>query len=116
MKHYKRDRRIPEIDYFENQEKGENMTTIKSNFHTHTKRCKHANGSEEDYVKSALLNGLSQLGFSDHGPYPDIDPGMRMLFHELKDYLETLDALTIKYQKDISGPSGSLSAESLCLE
>lgn len=78
------------------------MTTIKSNFHTHTKRCRHASGSEEDYIKSALLNRLSILGFSDHAPYPDIDLGRRMLFHELKDYLETVDALAIKYQNDIT--------------
>lgn len=78
------------------------MNTLKTNFHTHTQRCRHAIGCEEDYIKSALVSGLSQLGFSDHGPYPDIDLGYRMLFHELKDYLKELNALTIKYQKDIT--------------
>lgn len=78
------------------------MNAIKTNFHTHTQRCRHAKGCEEDYIKSALASGLSQLGFSDHAPYPDIDLGNRMLFHELKDYLEELDTLTIKYQNDIT--------------
>ncbi|MCM1258535.1 MAG: histidinol-phosphatase [Roseburia sp.] len=77
------------------------MHTIRINFHTHTKRCKHAIGSEEDYIKSAIANGISQLGISDHGPFPDVDLGWRMLFQELEDYLETLDTLAQKYQDDI---------------
>lgn len=73
----------------------------KINFHTHTKRCRHALGEEEDYVKSAIHNGLSQLGFSDHAPFPDIDLGKRMLFEELKDYLGTIDELKMKYRSEL---------------
>ena len=43
----------------------------KTNYHTHTKRCMHAEGTEADYVKAALDAGLDVLGFSDHGPFPD---------------------------------------------
>ncbi|MDE7434238.1 MAG: histidinol-phosphatase [Lachnospiraceae bacterium] len=71
---------------------------MKSNFHTHVQRCKHAEGSEEDYIKEALAKGLSQLGFSDHAPYPDVDFGYRMLYEELADYLETVDRMREKYQ------------------
>ncbi len=74
---------------------------IRTNFHTHVKRCRHAGGSEEDYVKEALSKGLSQLGFSDHAPFEEIDFGMRMPFCELRDYLSTINALTKKYQADI---------------
>ncbi len=43
----------------------------KTNYHTHTKRCMHAEGTEADYVKAALNACLDVLGFSDHGPFPD---------------------------------------------
>lgn len=79
------------------------MHKIKNNFHTHCQRCRHALGQEEDYVKSALSSGLSQLGFSDHAPYlePEADFGRRMEFHELNDYLETVDTLTERYKDKI---------------
>ena len=72
-----------------------------SNFHTHTYRCKHAFGTEEDYVLSAVRSGLSQLGFSDHAPFPDQDFGYRMDYSELQDYLDTIDSLNNKYQNSI---------------
>lgn len=77
------------------------MINFKTNFHTHVQRCRHAGGSEEDYVKAAVDNGLSQLGFSDHSPFPDIDYGLRMPFCELQEYLDEINTLTVKYQADI---------------
>ena len=41
-----------------------------ANFHTHTYLCRHASGEPEEYVKTAIKNGLKVLGFSDHVPYP----------------------------------------------
>lgn len=70
---------------------------MNSNFHTHTKRCQHASGSEEDYVLAAISAGLSQLGFSDHAPFPDHDFGYRMGYSELDDYLAAIDGLKVKY-------------------
>ena len=64
-----------------------------TNFHTHTKRCLHAYGTEEDYIKAALSEGLSVLGFSDHAPFPDYDFGMRMPYSELDEYISELDRL-----------------------
>ena len=40
-----------------------------ANYHTHTHRCNHAIGREEDYVKEALKAGLQILGWADHTPY-----------------------------------------------
>ena len=40
-------------------------------------------------------------GFSDHGPYPDIDLGQRMLFEELEEYLNEIDSLAAKYKQNI---------------
>ena len=61
----------------------------KVNFHTHTYRCKHAIGSEKDYVIEAINKNLTTLGFSDHGPYPDDRFGYRMEYSELKNYIQT---------------------------
>ena len=77
------------------------MKDIKTNFHTHVQRCRHAGGTEEAYVQAAISLGFTQLGFSDHAPFPDRDFGMRMPFCELQEYLDTLNALTVKYQTDI---------------
>ncbi len=38
------------------------------NYHTHTHRCKHASGTEEEYVKRALEGGIKFMGFADHIP------------------------------------------------
>ena len=40
-----------------------------ANYHTHTYRCNHASGEDEEYVQSALEAGIEILGFSDHTPY-----------------------------------------------
>ena len=45
------------------------MKERKTNFHTHTARCLHATGTDEDYVKAALHSGYTLLGFSDHTPW-----------------------------------------------
>ncbi len=42
---------------------------MKTNFHTHTFRCKHAAGTDEEYVKAALTAGFDVLGFADHAPW-----------------------------------------------
>ena len=74
---------------------------MKTNFHTHCKRCRHAFGKEEDYVKAALKKNLVQLGFSDHAPFPNFDFGNRMPFSELPEYLATIDRLKEKYDIEI---------------
>ena len=70
---------------------------MKTNFHTHCKRCRHAFGTESDYVKFAVNQGLEQLGFSDHAPFPNFDFGNRMPFRELPEYLSAVDQLKAQY-------------------
>ena len=36
-----------------------------ANYHTHTWRCRHADGTEREYVERAIEGGLKILGFSD---------------------------------------------------
>lgn len=40
----------------------------KNNYHTHTTRCFHAIGKDEEYVKAAIQANIKELGFSDHTP------------------------------------------------
>ncbi len=42
---------------------------MKRNYHTHTTRCLHASGSDEDYVLGAIEAGFETLGFADHAPW-----------------------------------------------
>ena len=42
---------------------------MKTNYHTHTTRCHHATGSDEEFVLSAIKGGYQELGFSDHTPW-----------------------------------------------
>ncbi|MGI6203229.1 MAG: histidinol-phosphatase [Eubacteriales bacterium] len=74
------------------------------NYHTHTVRCRHASGSEREYIETAISRGLTILGFSDHSPYVfegDYYSGFRMRPEELGDYCETLAALREEYRGKI---------------
>ena len=44
---------------------------MRTNYHTHTYRCHHASGTEEDYIIEGIEKNLKVLGFSDHGPFYD---------------------------------------------
>lgn len=74
---------------------------MRTNYHTHTKRCKHAGGTEEDYVLSAIRSQLDILGFSDHAPFPDRDYGLRMPYDELRPYLDAITELSETYDGKI---------------
>ncbi len=72
-----------------------------ANYHTHTRRCKHAGGTDREYVEAALAAGLQILGFSDHMPWPGEVPGVehsRMAMRELDDYFSSLSALKEEYR------------------
>ena len=63
---------------------------MKANYHSHTPRCQHAKGAEEEYVLAAIEGGFDVLGFSDHTPHhytTDYVSGMRMHESELPDYI-----------------------------
>jgi histidinol-phosphatase (PHP family) len=70
----------------------------KFNYHTHTMRCGHAGGDDEQYVKAAIAAKYEVLGFSDHAPFPGvIHPGDRMRMDELNGYIASITALKEKY-------------------
>lgn len=71
----------------------------KVNYHTHTCLCRHAGGTEADYVQAALDAGMEVLGFSDHAPYPDGRYGLRMDYGELEPHMERLRGLQGEYRE-----------------
>lgn len=105
------------------------MVSYMNNYHTHTFRCTHAFGTEEDMVKKAIEEGYDILGFSEHVPLPHLrwhlikaipfglrgfwstlswvktflfnGPGMRMPYKEKKDHINAVNLLKEKYKKQI---------------
>ena len=75
-----------------------------ANYHTHTFRCNHASGTEEEYVRNAIDRGIKVLGFSDHSPYifeGDHYSYFRMRPELLEDYVSSVLALREKYKYEI---------------
>lgn len=75
---------------------------IKNNYHTHTQRCGHAFGEDEEYVLEAIALGLQELGFSDHIFLPEHpQPGIRGNYSLLDDYINSINSLKEKYKDRI---------------
>ncbi len=75
-----------------------------ANYHTHTFRCGHAIGKEEDYIKTAIANNIKIMGFSDHAPFmfPDgYQSPHRVKCEQTEDYFSTIRALREKYKGKI---------------
>lgn len=80
-----------------------------ANYHTHTPRCNHAEGTEREYAESALAAGLEILGFSDHSPcvFPgDYYSWYRMKLPELEDYVRAVLTLRQEYAGRLEIPLG----------
>ena len=80
-----------------------------ANYHTHTHRCNHAIGREEDYVQEALKAGIEILGWADHTPY--LFPNgyyshFRMRPVQLPGYIKTIQELQKQYAGQIEMPIG----------
>ena len=68
-------------------------------YHNHTYRCGHAVGSEEDMIRSAIEEGYTHFGISDHAPFEGYSaPTDRMEIEDKEDYLNTCYALKDKYK------------------
>lgn len=75
------------------------MQMIIADHHVHTTRCKHAIGSMEAYVDSAIEHGLKAIGFADHNPLPNgLGDNVRMEESELDDYVKCVLDLRQRYQ------------------
>lgn len=81
------------------------------NYHTHTYRCRHADGvmSDEDFVKELIKKGFKKIAFTDHCPQKEqIDKrtNMRMKYSEKNEYLRSIKYLKEKYKNIIEIESG----------
>jgi len=77
---------------------------MKVNLHTHTYRCHHATGTDEEYVLAAIDAGFTKLGFADHTPFPYENGYVRsdkMLPEDLDGYLASVRFLKEKYAGQI---------------
>ena len=77
---------------------------MKTNYHTHTARCHHATGSDEEFVLSAIKGGYQELGFSDHSPWKyrtDYVSDIRMTPEEFPEYVCSIRELQAKYKDQI---------------
>lgn len=80
-----------------------------ANYHTHTPRCRHASGSETEFVQSAVEEGLEILGFSDHAPYlfpEDYYSTFRMYPDELAGYVKSVEKVRQEFAGRIRIPLG----------
>lgn len=69
------------------------MINSVSNYHTHTRLCGHGKGMPADYVLEAACHNVSELGFSDHCPYPagsDTWPDIRMSADDADGYIKAI--------------------------
>ncbi|MGC8915382.1 MAG: histidinol-phosphatase HisJ family protein [Thermoanaerobaculum sp.] len=77
-----------------------------ADLHTHTFRCGHAVGNEEEYIQRAVALGFSAIAVTDHIPFywlpPEAhDPTLAMAPEALPGYVERVLALKEKYRGSI---------------
>lgn len=66
-----------------------------SDYHIHTRLCRHAEGEPRKYVKAGRAAGLEEMCFTDHAPAPDgYDAANRMLLFQYPEYLQMVAALS----------------------
>lgn len=79
---------------------------MKFDLHTHHLRCGHAEGTIEDYIRSAIEAGFTAIGISDHSPYfaHELDrpqPRIAMARSEFAGYVNEILSLKEKYRDRI---------------
>ena len=75
---------------------------MKFNYHTHSQRCGHGSGVEEEYILAAIEAGFDVIGISEHMPYTGRHIAAdRMPIEDWDDYIATLKHLKEKYKNQI---------------
>ncbi len=64
-------------------------TTLPPDYHSHTRLCKHAEGTPIDYARAAATRGLPAMICTEHSPFPEpFSPHVRMALDEFEMYCE----------------------------
>lgn len=71
---------------------------IDYNYHTHTSRCGHAQGTDREYIEAAITRGIKVLGFSDHILFEHKNEESKAKF---LDYIDSLTKLKEEYKDKI---------------
>lgn len=73
-----------------------------ADYHTHTPLCMHAEGEPEEFVRSAITQGVTEYGISDHAP-TQTEPfdDWRMLSAQLPDYWQWIERAKAEAQEKI---------------
>ncbi len=71
-------------------------------YHMHSYLCRHGDGEIYQYVESAIEKGLTEIGFTEHIPIPDLDdPTGRMRIEDWETYVTDVTAAQKQYAADI---------------
>ena len=68
-----------------------------NNFHTHTYRCRHAEGDIEDFAKRAAELNMDIIGFSEHAYLPGDENPFHLSLSEVPEYTEACRAADGQY-------------------
>lgn len=72
------------------------------NYHTHTYRCGHALGCDEDYVHTAIKSGFTALGFSEHIQFRALNGCFnRINYEDFSQYFQDIHLLQAQYDGQI---------------
>ena len=77
---------------------------MRVNYHTHTVRCGHGKGTEEEYVKAAVEGGMEILGISEHCTYlmhPEATQSPHLTLEQLPEYVRAVREAGEKYGEHI---------------
>lgn len=73
-----------------------------SNYHTHTRWCRHGTGEIEDYIIKALELGMEEIAITEHVPLKGNPDSSRMPFEEFRDYDNEFNQIIEKYKGRIN--------------
>lgn len=89
---------------------------LKTNYHTHCVRCKHATGNVIDYIDKAYSLGYIEIGMTDHNPILKSFMNNEEYIHnycqetmdisEIEDYLNEIKIAKEKYKNKMNVLSG----------
>ena len=81
---------------------------IDFNYHTHTARCGHAIGTEEEYIQNAIDAGIKYMGVFDHMAFEwnGKEAPFRVPVSRAKEYCDTIRGLAEKYRDKIDIKAG----------